>query len=123
MRAYHIALWIIIFSSVVGGINDLGIFDTPLPTSHVVITEADVDEITGTVQNIDSMSPLFFPMMVWQMFGVMITALSTALFIYPLLTSYGVPPIIATMIQTPIWFVYAWGIIQYLSGRNTTGMD
>jgi len=123
MRVYDIALFIFIFSFVSGAINGMGLFDVNLPGQHIDITEANVNEITDSMQNVDVLGVAFFMMAVWQVLGVILTAFTTALTIIPLLSQYSVPLEVSVMIQGPIWLVYVWGILQYWSGRSTKGMD
>jgi hypothetical protein len=117
MRAYTIALAIFAFGFITGGLNGLGIFDVALPTSGATLTEAQVTEITegatsGGASALQPISSLF------TLGGILWEGLKTALTIIPLLTSYGVHPAVAMLIQGPIWFVYVAGVVQFFTGRN-----
>ena len=55
--------------------------------------------------------------------GVFFEALKTALTIIPLLTSYGVDPVVAMMFQGPIWLVYVTAVVQFFTGRSLKGSE
>jgi len=117
MRAYTIALALFAFGFVTGGLNGLGIFDATLPTSGATLTEAQVTEITAGA-TAGGASPLQPISSLLTMGGILWEGIKTAVTIIPLLTSYGVPPTVALLIQGPIWFVYVAGIVQFFTGRN-----
>jgi hypothetical protein len=122
MRAYTIALALFAFGFVVGGINTLAIFDTTLPGSSASIDEAQITDLTAgaTSGAASAMQPITSLLTLG---GTLFEGLKTALTIIPLLTSYGVHPVVAWFIQGPIWFVYTVAVIQFVTGRNIKQME
>jgi hypothetical protein len=121
-RAYTIALALFAFGFVVGGVNALGIFSTALPGSDMAIGESQVQEITAGATS-GGASPLYPITVLFTLGGVFFEALKTALTIIPLLTSYGVDPVVAMMFQGPIWLVYIAAVVQFFSGRSLKGSE
>ncbi len=122
MRAYTIALALFALGFVVGGVNALGIFSTALPGSDMAIGESQVQEITAGATS-GGASPLYPITVLFTLGGVFFEALKTALTIIPLLTSYGVDPVVAMMFQGPIWLVYIAAVVQFFSGRSLKGSE
>jgi hypothetical protein len=121
-RAYTIALALFAFGFVVGGVNALGIFSTALPGSDMTIGESQVQEITAGATS-GGASPLYPITVLFTLGGVFFEALKTALTIIPLLTSYGVDPVVAMMFQGPIWLVYIAAVVQFFTGRSIKGAE
>jgi hypothetical protein len=121
-RAYTIALALFAFGFVVGGVNALGIFSTALPGSDMAIGESQVQEITAGATS-GGASPLYPITVLFTLGGVFFEALKTALTIIPLLTSYGVDPVVAMMFQGPIWLVYIAAVVQFFTGRSLKGSE
>ena len=121
-RAYTIALALFAFGFITGGVNALGIFSTTLPGSDMALGESQVMEITAGATS-GGASPLYPISVLFTLGGVFFEALKTALTIIPLLTSYGVDPIVAMMFQGPIWFVYVTAVVQFFSGRSLKGSE
>lgn len=121
-RAYTVALALFAFGFVVGGVNALGIFSTALPGSSMALGDSQVIEITAGATS-GGASPLYPITVLFTLGGVFFEALKTALTIIPLLTSYGVDPIVAMMFQGPIWFVYVAAVVQFFTGRSLKGSE
>ena len=121
-RAYTIALALFAFGFVVGGVNALGIFSTALPGSDMAIGESQVQEITAGATS-GGASPLYPITVLFTLGGVFFEALKTALTIIPLLSSYGVDPVVAMMFQGPIWLVYIAAVVQFFTGRSIKGAE
>lgn len=121
-RAYTIALALFAFGFVVGGVNALGIFSTALPGSDMAIGDSQVQEITAGATS-GGASPLYPITVLFTLGGVFFEALKTALTIIPLLTSYGVDPVVAMMFQGPIWLVYIAAVVQFFTGRSLKGSE
>jgi len=121
-RAYTIALALFAFGFVVGGVNALGIFSVMLPGSDMALGESQVQEITAGATS-GGASPLYPITVLFTLGGVFFEGLKTALTIIPLLTSYGVDPVVAMMFQGPIWFVYIAAVVQFFTGRSIKGSE
>jgi hypothetical protein len=121
-RAYTIALALFAFGFITGGINALGLFTTMLPGSDMALGESQVVDITAGATS-GGVSPLYPITVLFTLGGVFFEALKTALTIIPLLTSYGIDPIVAMMFQGPIWLVYMTAVVQFFSGRSLKGSE
>jgi hypothetical protein len=123
MKAYSIFMFLFIFGAVTGSINQLGIIDYQLPQSNVnTINQAQVTDLSNTASSA-GLNP-FFIFYVIQTFGkVLFTGLLTCATVLPLMVGFGVPIVIATMFQGPIWIVEAFGIYQLITGYNMGGME
>jgi hypothetical protein len=122
MRAYTIALALFAFGFVVGGINGLALFDTNLPASQTTFGEAEIEDLTegataGGVTPMQGIAALL------GMGAIFFEGIKTSLTILPFLMGYGIDPIIAMMIQGPIWLVYAVAVIQFFTGRSMKGLE
>jgi hypothetical protein len=93
-----------------------------LPGSDMALGESQVMEITAGATS-GGASPLYPITVLFTLGGVFFEALKTALTIIPLLTSYGIDPIVAMMFQGPIWFVYIAAILQFFTGRSLKGSE
>lgn len=122
MRAYTIALALFALGFITGGVNALGIFSIMLPGSDMAIGESQVQEITAGATS-GGASPLYPITVLFTLGGVFFEGLKTALTIIPLLTSYGVDPLVAMMFQGPIWFVYVAAVVQFFTGRSLKGSE
>lgn len=122
MRAYTIALALFTFGFVVGAINGLALFDVTLPGGDMTLGSSDVTEITDSATS-GGASALYSISVLLTLGGIFFEGLKTALTIVPLLTSYGVPAIVALMFQGPIWFVYVAAVVQFFTGRSIKGVE
>lgn len=121
-RAYTIALALFAFGFVTGAVNALGIFTVALPGSDMVLEESQVTEITASAIS-GGASPLYPITVLFTLGGIFFEALKTALTIIPLFVSYGIDPIVAMMIQGPIWLVYVTAVVQFFTGRSIKGSE
>lgn len=123
MKIYSIALWLFLFGAVTGAIDGMGLCgggDIALPTA---MNETYVEEVQEITQS--HASWLFWiPMMIYRFVQILFSAFLTAVTIIPMFhLHYGVPLDICLMLQAPIWFVYAIGIIQFVVGRSFKAND
>lgn len=128
MRVYTVALGIYVFSLVLTMVNGLGIFQYQLPNPELDPNQGQVGitELTSKVSNVDesTLDKVFGGVgLIVNALKWMIEAFVTALTIIPLANKYQVPLPITLMFQGLIWFIYGFGIIQFLSGRGTKFME
>jgi hypothetical protein len=122
MMAYKIMLVMIIFSGVCGGLNTLGWYVTRLPEQQVLLSQAQVTDLTkgaGGV-NVNAWTTYTMLKMVFQVIGSCLLALLT---IIPFLTAFGVPIAFATMVQIPVWLVLAWAVYEIWTGHSTISQE
>ena len=123
MMLYKLVLCLFIFGLVAGAINESGLSSTvTIPASNVEITEADAESLTEGVgtTGINALSLISVVFTFGKVIGSAVLAVFTVL---PLLLSFGVPELIAVVIQTPIWLVEIFGLYQLYTGHQTLGMD
>ena len=124
MRAYTIALALFTFGFVIGMINGLDLYEVKLPDSSggADISESQVQDLTSAATS-GTLSPLQSIAALFMLGGVLFEAIKSALTIMPLLLSYGVHPLVALMIQGPIWLVYIVALVQFFTGRPLKGSE
>ena len=122
MRAYTIALALFAFGFVVGGINGLALFDTNLPGTATTFGETEIEDLSDGATS-GGVSPLQSVAALIGLGGIFFEGIKTSLTILPFLMGYGIDPIIAMMIQGPIWLVYAVAVIQFFTGRSMKGLE
>lgn len=124
MRAYTLALALFTFGFVVGMVNGIDLFEVKLPDSSGggEITESQVQELTDSATS-GPLSPLQSIAALFMLGKVLMDAMISALTIMPLLLSYGVHPLVALMIQGPIWLVYVVALVQFFTGRDLKGSE
>lgn len=120
MRSYAIALAILLFGFVAGMINGSGLFDVQIAGADYTsgIDQMMAEELTGGASTAE-----WNPLGGLSSLGVLISTLGQSLIavvtIIPLLTSLGIPLVVAMCIQGPIWFVYAWDLFNWVGNRPT----
>lgn len=121
MRSYAIAVFLIVFGSAAGIFNAMGIMDLTAPENNIDFGESDIWEIqNGTTSG--TVDPLFSISLGLTIGSVVFQGLLCALTIIPLLTSWGVPSVIAVGLQTPIWFVYGFELLSWFKGASSKGV-
>lgn len=107
-------------------INEAGIFD---PVQVYEIDEVDnsfsngITEIDGTASESDMRNEYDGWTMIFKTVGTFITVLGALTIPYLYLVDVGVNSAFALAIQVIVNLTMLWGIIQFLSGRSTKGMD
>lgn len=119
MIAYKIMLVMLIFSSVSAGLNTLGWYSVKLPEQKATISQAQVTELTQSAGKV-SVNPWTLYTILKMVFQVIGSALLGLLTIIPFLMAFGIDPVIALMIQVPIWLVLGWAIYEIWTGHTTT---
>lgn len=99
-------------------INGSGIFDFTLAVDaniggfdQAVVTELTGGASAGEVTPIGGLTSIPF------ILNTAFTALVSVLFIVPLLTSIGVPSLLAICIQGPIYAVYVFDLLNWVGNR------
>ena len=122
MKAYYLALYMLIICSTIGMVDDLGIFtsttvvDNPNirieDAKYVKINEEGIYEYNEDMSLIGTMKT---------MLSIFIPAVLGAVWIAPILfTKLGAPISIVAVIQVGIWVVYFVGGLQFIFGRGIT---
>jgi hypothetical protein len=126
MNAQKLAFFVIAFALAGAVINEAGIFN---PIQVYEIEEIDsefssgVTEIDGTLAEDDLQSDFDGWSMVFKTIGLFTTVLGVLVIPYNYLTDIGVNESFALAIQVIANLTVIWGVIQFMSGRSTKGMD
>ena len=60
---------------------------------------------------------------VWSGIVTLFTIFASIVLLAPTLVSLGVPANVALIISSPIYFIYLWGIAQFLTGRSGRNIE
>ena len=108
-----------------GFVGAIGLFDqTYVSDSELYGTTTQDWNITTYGEHKPSMG--FFGMltlivdMLWHALPIVFNILFAVVFIfYPLVHTFGVPMELAVFLQSGIYLIYSWSLIQFLSNRGT----
>lgn len=123
MMLYKLMLVLFIFGAVIGAINEAGLYEsTVLPESGATIDEAEVTEITGSLSD-STVTPFTVIQILMSCGKVLLGGMLSIVTIIPIMVSYGVPIVWASMVQAPIWLIEVWGVYEFYTGHQTAGQD
>ena len=136
MQAKEIMMFVLAFSLALTSVNQIGLFDiNGQDRLSEIDTGADVDAVLNNsldgVQEIDSelmsdddaADSISGTSMLWQSLSTIKTMLTLTAFPGPYLKDLGVPGYIWLPVQVIINATVIWGLIQFVSGRFTKGID
>lgn len=127
MQAKQLAFFVLALSLAGGIINSSGIFDTEIAVYNVDVDESISDDITEIDNSVKSDSDLAGALEGWEMlkktWDTMITMFSVLALPGKWLVKYGVDDGVAAAVQIIVSVVEAWGLMQFLTGRSTKGME
>lgn len=117
MRSVVIAIFLMVVGAVMTILNESGILPTNLDGSTVVNFTGDsgISEISNSM--IESEGVLN-GLSLFSGIKIVFNAVVSALFIAPLLVSWGVPWWIAYPLQAPIWFIYVHDFLNWKGNRQ-----
>ena len=127
MRAYDILLFLVCLEASIGFVSSLNIFPVSyVDASAVQVSETwsleDVQNQTATLTLVDKL--MFATDILFKAVSMFLNMLLAIAVIYiPLTSVLGVPSEIALLLQGVVYVVYAWAIIQFLSGRSVKYME
>ena len=119
---YKLMLVLFIFGAVIGAINEAGLYSTVMPESGATIDEAEVTEITGSLSD-STVNPFTIIQILMSCGKVLIGGMLSIVTIIPIMVSFGVPLVWASMVQAPIWLIEVWGVYEFYTGHQTAGQD
>lgn len=126
MNAQKLAFFVIAFSLAGVIINEAGIFN---PVQVYKINEINesfsngITEIDNTASENDLRNEYDGWGMIFKMFGMFTTVVGVLTIPYLYLTEIGVNAAFALAVQVIVNLTMIWGVIQFISGRSTKGMD
>ena len=135
MKGLTIYLALLMFSLGCNVITDLGVTDdsgtfhsaynVELANQHLNVSQDNADQFAdrdgGMLDSAKMM--VFAPFMVLKLFGMLATSMWQAFYVVGLLTSFGVPGIMAWAIQAPIWYHYALSAFQIYTNRSLKSFE
>jgi len=127
MRAYDILLFLVCLEATIGFVSSLHIFPADYVDASAVQTPADwnlqeVENQTASQSIFDKV--MLATDMLFKALTMFLNMLVAIVAIYiPLTSVLGVPSEIALLLQGVVYVVYAWAIIQFLSGRSVKYME
>jgi len=128
MRAFQIALIIIMLQSSIAFTNELGIFDDNFITSpdneYVSYTVEDVQELSGISEDPGLYDySVAFVKWSFQALLIFLKIIGAIAFTYPLLVNaLGMPEALSGFIQVGIYIIFAWNYAEWKRGISTKHM-
>lgn len=55
--------------------------------------------------------------------GSLLSFMFQVVLLAPTLVNLGVPTVIAYWLAIPVWVIYLWGVVQFISGRSGRNME
>lgn len=119
MRSFVIALFIMLVSVAVQIITGVGIVPEGVNIADTGILENYTQGKMGDINN-SLISSEYTNNGLSLVGGISIffSSIFSALFVAPLLVSYGVPAWLAILIQAPIWFIYIMDFLNWKGNRQ-----
>jgi len=127
MRAYDILLFLVCLEVTIGFVSSLHVFPVSYVDASAVQTPEDwnlqeVENQTASQSIFDKV--MLATDMLFKALTMFLNMLVAIVAIYiPLTSVLGVPSEIALLLQGVVYVVYAWAIIQFLSGRSVKYME
>lgn len=130
MRAYELALFIVLLSGAIGLVNGLGVFSESYISTpqNYVSGSFNVSELNKTSSMTGHSGALdYFSSIIswsWQGLTIFLNVIFCIVCLYPtLVNDFGVPALLSGFMQLGIYVVYAVGFIQFLTGKQMKGME
>jgi len=125
MRAYDILLFLVCLEASIGFVSSLNIFPVSYVDASAVQSSWNLEELEEQAQTQSVIDKVMLATdMLFKALSMFFNMLVAIVAIYiPLTTVLGVPTEIALLLQGVVYVVYAWAIIQFLSGRSVKYME
>lgn len=120
MKAYELALFLLILNATIGMVDSIGIFEAATIVDDPNIRIDDMQNIKindeGIIEYDEDISLLAAAK---TMLGVFVMGILGVVFVAPVLMSkFGVPLVLVAVLQVGIYLIYAAGIYQLITGRS-----
>ncbi len=127
MRAYDILLFLVCLEVTIGFVSSLHVFPVNYVDASAVQTpqEWNLQEVENQTASQSIFDKVMLATdMLFKALSMFLNMLVAIVAIYiPLTSVLGVPSEIALLLQGVVYVVYAWAIIQFLSGRSVKYME
>ena len=117
-RSFAIAAFLIVFGSVCGMFNTLGIYNVHLPESEYssFSNEETISKLTNGTTSVSSAYSDWST--IFTLAASVFKGIIEGLLLAPLMISLGIPVGIAVALSTPIWFIYGIDLLHWWGNRN-----
>ena len=123
MRAFEIALFLIVVQASIGFFNSIDAFDTDYYNTpqnqynYEVSDLAAYSNITRTIPLLDYM--IMTATWMWDTLFIMLDIVFSVVIIFPIvINTFNIPVVLSVFMQVGIYVVYATGYIQWKSGKG-----
>lgn len=127
MQAKQLAFFVLALSLAGGVINSSGIFDTGIAVYDIDVDEDISDGIAEINESVQSDSDLLGIFEGWEMikktWDIVVTMFSVLALPGRWLVKLGVDSGTALAVQAIVSVVEAWGLVQFVTGRSSKGME
>ncbi len=123
MRAYDIAMWLIILQASIGFINAIGLFETQYYATPQNAYNYEIQDLDEYKVLTDNPGVLDYTRMginwAWEGLVVIFKIIFSIVIIYPMLIKeFGIPAVLSVFLQATVYVVYAVGYKQWKSGKG-----
>ncbi|MHC1577316.1 MAG: hypothetical protein ACXQT6_01300 [Candidatus Methanospirareceae archaeon] len=127
MRAFDILLFLVCLEATIGFVASLHVF----PVSYIDPSAVHGDwSLVEVQEQVEASQQGFFDKMMlvtdmlFKALGMFFNMMVAIVAIYvPLTSVLGVPSEVALLVQSVVYVVYVWALIQFLSGRSIKYME
>jgi len=131
MKYIDVIMFILCFNVAILFMAETGIFNA---LGGIYIMTADMKFLklynaTASTESLEWPNPNIFDYMlalgvgIWTAFTLIFKLFFQVTLLAPTLIAIGVDPTISWILSTPIYMIYMWGLIQFLSGRSGRNME
>lgn len=131
MKYMDVIMFILCFNVAILFMAESGIFNA-IGGTYVLIAERtwiDSYRETSLNQSLAWSNPDVLDYMlalgvgIWTAFTIIFTVFFQVVLLSPTIEALGVDPGIALILSMPIYLIYLWGIVQFLSGRSGRNIE
>ena len=126
MRAFSIILFLVVLQASIGFVNNSNVFEyqfVQTPSGCKDYTIENLSDVSEEDISIFDYAKIILDFLLTS-FLLFLKIILAIVFIYPTLVSaFGIPSFLSVFLQTGIYVVYVWGIIQFKSGKGTKTME
>lgn len=116
MRSVVIAIFLMVLGAVSGILNESGILPTQISSTEIInFSNSDVANIANSMIESEG---ILNGLSLFQGIKIIFTAVISALAIFPILISWGVPAYVAVPLNVPIWFIYIHDFLNWKGNRQ-----
>lgn len=131
MKYMDILMFVFCFNVAILFMSETGIFNALGGTYDMTAETAWLESYNATAssQSLEWSNPDVLDYMlalgvgIWTAFTTVFTIFFQIVLLAPTFIRLGIPATIAWILSMPVYMIYLWGIIQFLSGRSGRNME